>query len=654
MENNILLLEFSILFFIIGALFSLVLGLYSNKLGIYTSSIFAIIAALFSLLSSVNVLLHKNSFKIELPINIPLLTPILSVDPFSAFFIFLISLISISVSIFSIGYLKSESTKTSIPLLVFLYNLFLLSMILLVSANDALLFLIFWESMTLISYGLIISNTSSDESRSAGFIYLLMTHIGSAFLLFLFLIMANYSGSFSFESFHGVYKKMPDNLNLLLFIFALIGFGTKAGLIPLHIWLPEAHPAAPSHISALMSGVMIKTAIYGLLRVTFEFLNPNSYWWGVCLLLVAVSTALVGIIYASQENDIKRLLAYSSIENIGIIFIPISTGIIFYSLRLYDLAAISLVISLFHTLNHSIFKSLLFMASGSVISTTHTRSFSKLGGLIKKMPKTSLFFLIGVLAICAFPPLNGFASEWLIFQNLLALFNTSSNVIKTIGIISASLLGLTGAICIATFIKLFSGIFMAMPRTHLVEYAQESSKSMIFSLFISSSLCLLIGLFPLFTISLICPAASTLINLSQVNSAAFSNNQILHINNTVSGHYSPTLILLLLLSFSFLGFIIPKLVNNKTTTRKDETWSCGISPKAEFEYTPTGFIQPIEVIFSGLHIPKDFYYKWIYLPIYDVLNKFSYKVKTVQSGVVQVYLTYIFIALVISIIWVSL
>ena len=527
-------------------------------------------------------------------------------------------------------------------------------MILVISAKDALLFLIFWESMTLISYGLIISNVSSNESRSAGFIYLLMTHIGSAFLLFLFLIMANYSGSFAFESFHDIYKQMPDRLNLLLFVFALIGFGTKAGLVPLHIWLPEAHPAAPSHVSALMSGVMIKTAIYGILRITFDFLNPTSYWWGVGLLLVAVTTALVGIIYASQENDIKRLLAYSSIENIGIIFIPISAAIIFYSLKLYELAGVSVVISLFHTLNHSVFKGLLFMCAGSVISVTHTRNLIKLGGLIKKMPQTSLFFLIGVLAVCAFPPFNGFASEWLIFQNLLSLFSTSSSTIKIVAIISASLLGLIGAICAATFLKAFSGIFLALPRTHQAEHAHEVSSSMTFSLFISAALCLLIGLLPLFVISPICTAASTLIKSSNVSPRMFSNGYTLHISNIIAGYYSPTLLITLLILFSLFALLLLKLIGSKTTIRKDETWSCGITPKPEFEYTPSGYTQPLEVIFSGLHIPADFYYKWIYLPIYNALHKFSHKVKPIQSGVVQIYLTYIFVALVICILWVSL
>ena len=654
MVNNLLLFKLSLFLFIAGAFFSLILGFYSKKISAYASGIVATISASLSLISSINVLFHQNSFTIKLPINIPLLTANIGIDPFSAFFIFLISLIAIPVSIYSIGYVTSESSDTPVHIVGFLYNLFLLSMILVISAKDALLFLIFWESMTLISYGLIISNTSSDESRSAGFIYLLMTHIGSAFLLLLFLIMGNYSGSFAFESFHNIYKTMPNSLNLLLFVFALIGFGTKAGLVPLHIWLPEAHPAAPSHVSALMSGVMIKTAIYGILRVTFDFLNPTSYWWGIGLLLIAVTTALVGIIYASQENDIKRLLAYSSIENIGIIFIPISAAIIFYSLKLYELAGVSVVISLFHVLNHSIFKGLLFMGAGSVISVTHTRNLTKLGGLIKKMPQTSLFFLIGVLAVCAFPPLNSFASEWLIFQNLLSLFNTPSSTIKIVAIISASLLGLTGAVCAATFLKAFSATFLALPRTHQAEHAHEVSLSMTFSLFISAALCLLIGFLPLFVISPICTAVSTLMKLSNITPEMLSNGQTLHISNIIPGYYSPILLIIFLIIFSLFTLILPQLIGSRTTTRKDETWSCGITPKAEFEYTPSGFAQPLEVIFSGLHIPVDFYYKWIYLPIYNTLHKFSHKVKPIQSGVVQIYLTYIFIALVACILWVSL
>lgn len=654
MINNILLFKFSLILFIIGALISLISGFYSKKASIYFSGILSTISALLALVSAINVLLYQNNFTITVPINVPLLTPIIGVDPFSAFFILLISLLAIPVSIYSIGYMESESSNMPVGIIGFLYNLFLLSMVLLVAAQDSLLFLIFWESMTLISYGLIVSNYSSDESREAGFIYLLMTHIGSAFLLALFVIMANYSGSFTFESFHGIYRAMPNNINLLLFIFALIGFGTKAGLIPLHIWLPEAHPAAPSHVSALMSGVMIKTAVYGILRVTFDFLSPTSYLWGVGLLIIAIITALVGIIYASQENDIKRLLAYSSIENIGIIFIPISTGIIFYSLNLHELAGISIVISLFHTLNHSIFKGLLFMGAGSVISVTHTRNLTKLGGLIKKMPKTSFFFLIGVLSVCAFPPFNGFASEWLIFQNLISLFNTSPNIVKVVGIISASLLGLTSAVCAATFLKAYSGIFLALPRTHQANHGHEVSGLMTFSLFLCSLLCFLIGVLPLFVISLICTSVSTLITSSNINPTMFSNGKTLCVSNEIVGYYSPILLLVLLIIFSLFASIIPKLIGSKTTKRSDETWSCGITPKAEFEHTPSGFAQPIEVIFSGLHVPATFYYKWIYLPVYNVLHNISHKVKLIQTGVVQVYLTYIFITLVLCILWASL
>lgn len=637
-----------------GAFVSLLFSFYSKKISVYSSGFFSTVSAVLTLISSVNVLLYQESFTVSLPLKIPMLTPVIGMDSFSAFFVLLISLLAIPVSVYSIGYMNSEHVRSNVGLIGFLYNLFLLSMILVVTAQDSLLFLIFWESMTLISYGLVISNSSSNESREAGFIYLLMTHIGSAFLLVLFLIMANYSGSFAFESFHGIYKSMPKNLNLLLFIFALIGFGTKAGLIPLHIWLPEAHPAAPSHVSALMSGVMIKTAIYGILRVIFDFLNPTSYLWGLGLLVISIITALVGIIYASQENDIKRLLAYSSIENIGVIFIPISTGMIFYSLNLHELAAVSIVISLFHTLNHSIFKGLLFMGAGSVISATHTGSLIKLGGVIKKMPKTAFFFLVGVLAVCAFPPFNGFVSEWLIFQNLISLFNTSFDVLKIVGIISAAFLGLTSAICAATFLKAFSGIFLAMPRSRLVEHAQETSFFMIVGLFITSALCLLIGIMPLFVVSLICTSVSCLIKESNINAAMFSNGKTLFVSSEIVGYYSPLLLFLTLIVFSLFAFIIPRLLGSKTKTRIDETWSCGITPKADFEHTPTGFIQPLGVIFSGLHVPATFYFNWIYLPAYNALQKISHKVKHVQSGVVQVYLAYIFITLVICILWVSL
>ncbi|MBI2996495.1 MAG: hydrogenase 4 subunit B [Candidatus Melainabacteria bacterium] len=513
--------------------------------------------------------------------------------------------------------------------------------------------------MTLISFAFVIFDIKSIDSKKAGFVYLLMTHIGSAFLLLTFLIFAKYTGSFSFSSFDGVSNLMPDSLKAILFLFILLGFGTKAGIIPLHIWLPEAHPAAPSHISALMSGVMIKTGIYGILRFIFDFLSPFPSWWGIIVVFIGIITAVLGIIFASSEVDIKRILAYSSIENIGVILLSIGASMIFYSFDQKVLATISLVAALFHSLNHSIFKGLLFTCTGSIVSSTHTRNIEKLGGLIKLMPKTAFLFLIGSLAISALPPFNGFISKWLTFQSVLLLFQIKSEILKLISPIYASLLGFVGAICIATFVKTFSGIFLGMPRSHQAIHAQEATPSMILSMSILAFSCLVIGVFPNIVFLLIKTVTFSIIGLDATSIITFdslfnSNNFSIKLGSNNFATLSPALVFVLLLIILCLVYIAFNNLGSKVPIRKDETWSCGVKPKPEFGHTPKGFLQPLRVIFSELHTPESFYHDYIYLPIVNSLVNLSHKIRPLQSGVLQIYLLYIFLALVFCLIWLRL
>lgn len=562
----------------------------------------------------------------------------------------LISILVIPVSIYSIGYLKKEYLEKNIGVLGALYQLFILSMLLVICSSNGFQFLILWELMTLLSFAFVISDFKNIDSQKAGFVYLLMTHIGSAFLLFTFLIFAKYSGSFSFTSFYGVSNAMPDWLKLVLFLFILVGFGTKAGIIPLHIWLPEAHPAAPSHISALMSGVMIKTGIYGILRFVFTFLTPFPYWWGILLAGIAIITAILGIIFASTESNIKRILAYSSIENIGVILLPIGASMIFFSFEQKELAALSLIPALFHTLNHSLFKGLLFTSAGAVISSTHIKNIEKLGGLIKVIPKTAFLFLIGALSISAFPPFNGFVSKYLTFQSLLLLFQVRFEAIKLLAPVTASLLGFVSAISAATFVKTFSGIFLGMPRTHQLTHSQETTPSMILSMSLLASSCLIIGVFPNIVFPLIKVIASSIIGLEATSIATF--NDLLDFNNFAG--LSPAVVFVLLLGAFCLVYIVVNNLGSKLSTRRDETWSCGVKPKPEFGHTPKGFVQPLRVIFSELHTPESFYHDYIYLPIVNGLINLSHKIKPIQSGVLQIYLFYIFLTLVFCLVWLRL
>jgi len=532
-------------------------------------------------------------------------------------------------------------------------------MLLVVLSGNGFQFLILWESMTLISFAFVIFDIKNTESRNAGFVYLLMTHIGSAFLLLTFLIFAKYTGSFSFTSFVGSSSSMPASLKTILFIFVLFAFGTKAGIVPLHIWLPQAHPAAPSHISALMSGVMIKTGIYGILRFVFDFLSPFPSWWGIFIVFIGITTAVLGIIFASSEIDIKRILAYSSIENIGVILLSIGASMIFYSFDQKVLATVSLVAPLFHSLNHSLFKGLLFTCAGSVVSAAHTRNIEKLGGLIKLMPVSAFMFLAGSLAICAFPLFNGFISEWLTFQTILTLFQLKSGFIKLLAPISASILGFTSAICAAVFVKTFSGIFLGMPRTHQVQHAKEVSPSMNLGSGLLALMCFLIGIIPFLLFPLLKTVASSVIgldsslNINLQNLLNVSSSFILLGKNNFASIF-PLIILSVLLFGFFFIYVFSKIYGSKLPVRKEETWSCGVTPKAEFEHTPTGFSQPLGVIFSELHTPESFYHNYIYLPIVNGLINLSHRIKPLQSGILQIYLLYIFLALIFCLVWIKL
>src|SRR3972149_9787737 len=429
-----------VIFYLIGAISSIIFN-KKDRLSSYAAFLNAAVGSVFGILFSISII-SGESFNFDIQ-RTSLLNFGFFVDRLSAFFILVISIATLAVSIYSTGYVKEYFGKKNIGYLGFLYNIFILSMIMVVSANNAVMFLIVWEMMSLISYFLVVYEHEKPEVRKAGFIYIVMTHIGTGFILLSFLILAGASGSFNFETFNSAV--IPPLLKDIAFLFALIGFGAKAGIVPLHIWLPYAHPAAPSNVSALMSGVMIKTAIYMLIRVFFDFLGAGVMWWGFIVLSVGVISALTGIMYAVVEPDIKRMLAFSSIENVGIILIGLGASMIFLAAVSPTLSAIAAIAALYHLLNHSVFKGLLFMGAGSILYSTHTKNIEELGGIIKKMPLSSILFFIGILSISALPPFSGFVSEWLTFQSLLLSFSMDDTFIRIALSISAAALALTGA-----------------------------------------------------------------------------------------------------------------------------------------------------------------------------------------------------------------
>jgi hydrogenase-4 component B len=648
------LLQIAFSTWLLGAGCSFLTGFLNNKtISITLSGLFSALASLLAGSSAVLVLTSHTGFNLPLlnELHLSVATLTLGVDDLSAFFVLLISVVGFCVSGYSIGYLKAEyANKEGVGVLGALLQLFMLSMVLVVCATNAFSFLVFWECMALFSFFLVSFDTQSQDAQQAGFQYLVMTHAGTACLLMMFLLMGVKSGGLGFNAFSHSVPHLSMVLKSTLFALALVGFGAKAGLIPLHTWLPKAHPAAPSHISALMSGVMLKTAVYGFVRVVFEFLTPFPTWWGTILASIGLITALLGIAYASTETDIKRLLAYSSIENMGTIFFAIGIAMIFHGFHNHAWTSIFLAAALFHSFNHAIFKSLLFMAAGAILSTCHTRSLDKLGGLIHKMPITTVLFLVGVMAVCAFPPLNGFLSEWMIFQGLLLATDHVSTFFKVFFPICAALLGLMGALVVATFVKAFTSAFLAMPRSPHAVHAKEVSPTMLWSMGLASLACLILGVTPAWTFPFLNHLTQQIL---QTLTIPVAENTIT-LTSLIGGNqaYAPLLLTGCLVLGGLLAVILPRVLGKKTTVRKELTWSCGVTPSPEFEYTATGFSQPLEVAFSKFHATADMYDTYLYRPLVTGLLTISQKISIIQVGKIQVYIGYILLALIGSLLWI--
>ncbi len=595
------------------------------------------------------------------------------IDPLTAFFIFVISFISIPASLFAIKYIQEFQDRKRTFFLGFFYNLFLLSMILVVSVQNAFYFLMFWEMMSLTSYFLVVFEHEKMQARRAGIIYLVMTHIGTAFIAASFWLLFVHSGSFVFHDFHLNAATIPPTLKNIVFLTALIGFGTKAGIIPLHIWLPEAHPQAPSHVSALMSGVMIKTAVYALIRFLFSFLGDIPLWWGITIIGLAVLSVVLGILYALMENDLKRLLAFSSIENMGIILLGLGMSLVFVATGKFIYASFAFIAALFHILNHSSFKGLLFLGAGAVLSKTHMRNIEELGGLIKRMPWTAAFFLIGSVAISALPPLNGFVSEWMTFIALLAGFTCDSTTIRFFAPIIASLLGLAGALAAACFIKAFGISFLGKARSDHARGAGEVSGSMRFAMGILAGSCFIFSLSAPWIISLLGKVSQAFIKLD-AGDPIFTSKGII-ISLPQMSQFSPLIIgVMLLVSFLILIIFLTILGNPKIRTGL--SWDCGLpmlTPR--MQYTATGYSKPLRRIFSFLYQPNrrveledeghkalrtarrfesgivHIFDEWIYRPLARLMTFASQEAKLIQTGHIQLYLSYIFITLIVLLIY---
>jgi len=519
--------------------------------------------------------------------------------------------------------------------------------------------------MSIVSYFLVVFDTQ-EKSAKAGYIYALMTHIGMAFIIALFLILYKYTGHMDFAGIKAAAGNLPDAVKTMIFIFAIIGFGTKAGIVPLHTWLPEAHPAAPSNISSLMSGVMIKVGIYGILRIVIDILGVGPEWWGTAIILIGAVTSVLGILYATVESDIKRLLAYCSVENIGIILLGIGASMVLASNGLYKLSAIAMTAGLYHTLNHAVYKGLLFLGTGSLVHATHTKNLEDMGGLIKLMPYTAFFFLIGSLSICALPFFNGFVSEWLTYQSLLSNFQAMSATAKIAAPLGGAALAFSGALAVACFVKAFGIPFLGLPRSDHATGAKESPPSMLAGMAILALLCLVLGLFPGHTIKLFSPAVSSLTGIEYVFP---SGKGIIHVSKTAAD-LSPLAILVAMIAIFIAVIFLVRIVGGKTRVTHGDSWDCGIpSLTARMQYTANAYTNPFRRIFEKIYLPiKDIHVvyvlkpfvvksinyssgivpsidKYLYKPATDFIYGIAGKVKLLQSGSLHIYLGYILITL---------
>jgi len=605
-----------------------------------------------------------------MPTLIPYLQMTIHLDALGAFFGLIVSLLGVALSLYSLGYARGFYGRKNVGVLGAFFNLMLLATTLVFLADNAFFFLLVWELMALTAYCLVSFEHEKTEARNAGVLFFVMSHIGTGCLMLGFLLLFQASGGYGFDGFHALGNKMSPGSRDAAFLLFLVGFGVKAGVVPLHTWLPAAHPVAPSNVSALMSGVLIKAGIYGLARVFFDFLGTPPMWWGVTVLTLGIISALLGVLYALMQHDLKRLLAYHSIENIGIILMGFGASLMFLNTNHPLLATLALIAGLYHTINHAVFKALLFLGAGAVLHATHTRDMEQMGGLAKRMPQTAFFFLVGAVAISALPPLNGFVSEWLTYQSLLQGFGTTDSLLRLMFPIGGALLALTGALAAACFVKAFGITFLAQPRSDAAANAREASPAMLLGQAILVAACVFLGLCPTLFLKIFDPLTQQLTGLQISGQLSLANGWVFSGVNAAGGTASTLGIAVLGLALLPVPLILWLVFGRKTKTRIGPTWDCGLQGLTpRMEYTATGFSKPIRMIFKALFRPRrevqreyDFspyfatsirfeahveevFETRIYRPLQRLVLSLSRRMRALQAGSLQAYLIYIFLTL---------
>jgi hydrogenase-4 component B len=601
-----------------GALSSL-LTRWAGRRALGAGHLAAAAGAVTGLVVSLDVLLGApgRTLTQPLPALFPFARLSLAVDGLSAYFLFVISLVAVAAAVYGPAYLHAHSpdagpARQAAQALGL--NVFLGGMAFVCCAGDALTFLLCWEGMTLASYVLVVSDDRDGRHARAGLLYMVMAHGGTALLLVVFVALIERSGAFDLAALREAAGALDGRPRTILFFLAFAGFATKAGVIPLHVWLPRAHPAAPSHVSALMSGVMLKVAIYGILRFAFDLLaplgGPLPSAWGWTVLFVGTISAVLGVLYALQQHDLKRLLAFHSVENIGIILIGVGLAMILWRREAAagGLATVALTAALLHTVNHAAFKGLLFLGAGSVLCRTHLRNMEELGGLARRMPWTAGLFLLGAIAISALPPLNGFVSEWLTFQALLGGARRFHGPAGLGIVFSAAMLALTGGLAAACFAKAFGVTFLGRPRTAHAEHAVEAPPSMIAGMVWLAAVCVALGVAPGYAMRLLDAPTAALLHGPGASAVVTARGPlVLSAAPTPSATdgtaISMTMAAALLAALSAAAWGLRRGWR-RVPPRPAPTWTCGMSPTARFDYTATAFAKPLRLVFAALYRPR--------------------------------------------------
>lgn len=623
-----------------------------------------VVGSLVGILPAIQVLRTGTTATFYHPWNVPYGSFFLQIDALSAFFLLPIFLLSALAALYGRQYMESTPGGKNLGAFWFFFNLLIAGMALVVTARNGILFLMVWEVMSLASFFLVTFENEKESVRRAGWTYLAATHLGTAFLFVLFFLLGRESGAvlLDFDSFSGAGSRVSHVADVAFFL-GLVGFGTKAGFVPFHVWLPEAHPAAPSHVSAVMSGAMIKTGIYGILRL-LTLLGTPTPGWGWALLAMGLVSGILGVLFALAQHDIKRLLAYHSVENMGIITLGIGLGVLGMSSGHPALAALGFGGGLLHVVNHALFKGLLFLGAGVVLHETGTGELEHLGGLMKKMPWTAGTFLVGAAAISGLPPLNGFVSEFLLY--LGALGSIEAQTMAPAGFLVIVGLALIGGLAAACFTKAFGTVFLGEPRSEHALRGHEPGRSMLLPMVLLSLFCALIGLCAPFVIGALYPTVSILTSMP-----------FPRVESLLSPAKAPLLwvsvggILFLVLAAGLAGLCRRLLARRRV--EQAGTWDCGyVKPTARMQYTASSFAQPLTRMFDGIlrtresldrpeglfpvyaalkTEPRDLFNDFVYRPLFLGVEWLALRLRWLQEGHVQLYVLYIALTLLALLIW---